>query len=221
MSNELVPKYTHQEWTVLNFCEEHNMKRHEFPDASVIAKNTRLTQETVVDILTRPHVQKALEANGLDWMGEIKPQLTEEQIACLQLIYNFSDTRTKGQKLKALGINPNTYQGWRRQKKFADAERTVAENMWGEAMPQIHLSVVKEATNGSIHHQKLAYAMMGRWDEKKNEQQLNVHNLLKSVFEIIAEEVSDTKALERIARKFDGLQEPTRAIQGHIERGDS
>lgn len=211
--SEIEP-FTPAAWSVINFIEDYSMKKQRFPSVAEISKGTKLLTEKVVETLSTARVQESLEARGLSWMADLSETLSEEQIACLQLIYNFSDTRTKKAKLEALGISPTKYQGWRRSAKFSEAERQVAENMWGEAMPQIHQSVVQEALNGSINHQKLAYAIMGRWDEKKREAELNAGMLLKQVFEVIAQEVGDTVVLERIAKRFDGLI--SAPIQGRV-----
>ena len=89
-----------------------------------------------------------------------------------------------------------------------EAYREASEALYGEALPEVHRSVIQEAVNGSFVHQKLMLAISGRWDEKKQAEQMNVKIVLMKVLEIIQTHVSDPETLQAIAGEFETILSP-------------
>jgi hypothetical protein len=196
------------DWEVINFVEQHWLKKGVFPGLRTISNNTNLSQVDVSSILKSETVQKSLDARGIEWQPVSSDTLKPEQIACIQVLLDISDRRTIGEKLKSLGIPQGTYYGWKKSKKFLEAYREASEALYGEALPEVHRSLIQEAVNGSFVHQKLMLAISGRWDEKKQAEQMNVKFVLMKVLEIIQTHVSDPETLQAIAGEFESILSP-------------
>lgn len=197
-----------EEWEVLNFIEERYMKRSKFPMVSTISKETKIDQVTVVKCLSSPLVQQSLTARGIPWQFLDEDRLTPQQIACLQMVLNVTDTRTIKQKLESLGINVSTYHGWKKQPHFMEAYRDLSEKLYGESLPEVHQALIKKAIEGDHQAQKLMLAIAGRWDDKKSVESLNVRFVLIKVLEVIQRHVHDKDTLESIAREFEVILSP-------------
>jgi hypothetical protein len=153
-------------------------------------------------------VQKSLEARGIDWNPVKSDTLTAEQMATIQVLLDISDKRTITDKLKSLGVSQSKYYGWKKNQLFMEAYREASEALYGEALPEVHRSLIQEAVNGSFVHQKLMLAISGRWDEKKQAEQMNVKFVLMKVLEIIQTHVSDPETLQAIAGEFESILSP-------------
>lgn len=196
------------DWEVINITEQHWMKTGKFPTLRTICNRTGLAQVDVSAALNDPLVQKSLEARGIEWNPVKSDTLTAEQTATIQVLLDISDKRTITDKLKALGVSPSKYYGWKKNQKFMEAYREASEALYGEALPEVHRSVIQEAVNGSFVHQKLMLAISGRWDEKKQAEQMNVKIVLMKVLEIIQTHVSDPETLQAIAGEFETILSP-------------
>lgn len=197
-----------EEWDVLCFIDEHHMKRGSFPTLRLISTKTGVTQTKVVDILKNPVIQKSLENRGIDWRPVSSDRLTGEQIATIQTLLDISDKRSIKEKLKSLGVTQAKYYGWKKSNVFMEAYRGAAEALYGESLPEVHQSVIQEAVSGSYPHQKLMLAISGRWDERKQESEMNIRQILMKVLEIIQTHVSDAETLNKIAGEFETILNP-------------
>lgn len=194
------------------------MSKGRFPSLRTISNMTNITQSKISESLKNPVLQTALENRGIEWRPVSSDLLSAEQIATLQVLLDISDRRTIKDKLKSLGVSPAKYYGWKKQPKFIEAYREASEALYGESLPEVHRSVIQEAVNGSYQHQKLMLAISGRWDEKKQNEQMNVRYILMKVLEIIQVHVSDPEKLQAIAGEFETLLNPeTSAITATIE----
>lgn len=191
-------------WNVLTFIEQYWMKKEEFPNPSVISAGTSLDQIMVVDILSSDILHKSLDARGIQWM-HVDDRLTPEQVATINTVLNISDTRSTPAKLKALGVNPNTYKGWNRQRHFKQAMKEQGERLFGETMPEVHKALMDKAIEGDHNAMKLYYAMAGRWDTGKSVETMNIKFVMVKLLEVIQTHVRDPQALQAIALEFEGL----------------
>lgn len=200
---------TSEEWDVICFIEEQHLRTGKFPSLRLISQKTEVPQVKVSEALQKPLVQKALDARGIHWQPVEKDKLTAEQIACIQKLLDISDTRSIKARLADVGVTYSQYYGWKKQPYFMEAYREAAENLYGESLPEVHRSVIQEATSGSFPHQKLILAMTGVYDEKKSEN-LDVRYILMKVLEVIQIHVSDPKTLEAIAGEFETILNPNK-----------
>lgn len=197
------------EWDIVTLIEEFHMTKGKFPSLATISNKTGHSPVKVSEALNNPLVQTALTNRGIEWNPVADTgKLTAQQIAAIQLILDISDGRSIQAKLKSLGINPTTYYGWKKQPHFMAVYRETAENLYGESLPEVHQSVIREAVNGSYPHQKLMLAVSGRWDDKRTMEEMNVQFVLMKVLEIIQKHVGDPAQLEAIAQEFEGILNP-------------
>lgn len=196
------------EFDIITFIEEWHMRRGVFPALRTISNKTGISQKDVSAALNSSLVQTALDARGIDWQPVKSDKLTAEQIATITVLLDISDKRPIAEKLKTLGVSPSKYYGWKKQPYFLEAYREASEALYGEALPEVHRSLIQEAVNGSFVHQKLMLAISGRWDEKKQAEQMNVKFVLMKVLEIIQTHVSDPETLQAIAGEFESILSP-------------
>lgn len=197
------------EWDIVSCIEQLWTSKGKFPSLRTISNMTKITQVDVSNALKNPVVQLALENRGIDWNPVSSDKLlTGEQIATINTLLDITDKRTTADKLKSLGVSRAKFKGWQRSPKFMEAYREAAENLYGESLPEIHRSLIQEAVNGSFAHQKLVLAMTGRWDERRQNEQMNVRYVLMKVLEIIQTHVSDAETLNKIAGEFEAILNP-------------
>lgn len=202
------------EWDIVCFVEEAHLKKGEFPSLRRISQATGIDQVIISSALNNPLVQQALEARGIEWNPVAdKSRLTPEQVAFITLMLDISDKRSIKDKLASLGLPASKYTGWKRQAHFMEAYREASERLYADSLPEVHRSVIQEAVNGSYPHQKLMLAISGRWDEKKQAEQMNVKYVLMKVLEIIQIHVSDPETLQAIAGEFETILNPERPTQ--------
>lgn len=202
---------TSDEWDTVCFIEQHFEKHDAFPRLRTIAQGVGITQVRASELMNSPVVQKALDNRGIEWRPVDPELLSAEQLALIQVLLDISDKRTIKEKLRGLGISYVKYHNWRKHPKFQEAYTKAGEALYGASLPQVHQSVIAEATSGSFPHQKLVLAMTGRWDEKKNSEQLNVRYILMKVLEIIQTHVDDADTLTKIAGEFETILNPQAA----------
>lgn len=197
------------EWDVVSCVEQLWTSKGRFPSLRTISNVTNITQVEVSNALKNPLVQTALENRGIEWSPVSRDKLlTGEQIATIQLLLDITDRRSMTEKLKSLGVSKPKFYGWKKQPKFIEAYREASENLYGESLPEVHRSVIQEAVNGSYNHQKLMLAISGRWDEKRQSEQMNVRFVLMKVLEIIQTHVDNPETLNAIAGEFETILNP-------------
>lgn len=196
------------EWDVVSCVEQFTMSKGRFPSLRHISNVTNITQVKVSDILKNPIVQTALDNRGIEWRPVSSDLLSPEQVATIQVLLDLSDRRTIKDKLASVGVSPTKYYNWKKTPKFIEAYREASEALYGEALPEVHRSLIQEAVNGSYQHQKLMLAISGRWDEKKQNEQMNVRYVLMKVLEIIQTHVDNPETLNAIAGEFEAILNP-------------
>jgi hypothetical protein len=210
---------TTEEYKVLVVCEEHWMRYKRFPIVSNIAAKTGLTHTQVVECLSREALQHGLDSRGIPWMDP-GDNLSPRQLACIQLLLNISDKRTQTQKLKSLGISPSLLQGWKKQDTFRNVYQKRAEELFGEALPEVHTAMINMATSGDVKAAKMIYAKTGFYNERTVEQGINVKFVLIKVLEAIQKHVKDPAVLQAVAEEFNGIlvqEKMSGIVQGELE----
>lgn len=200
------------EWDVLVCIEDLWLRKEQIPAVTAIATKTGLDQVAVVDALSNPLLQKSLEARGIPTYTDLDDSLNAKQIACINLIMNVSDRRSEAAKLRALGIPPATFYGWKRQKPFSDALRTQGEKLFGDTQSQVHVALAKAAMDGDVNAIKYYNQVSGRFDTARTVEQLNVKFVMQKLLETIQTHVHDPVVLMAIAEDFATLIEPQRQI---------
>lgn len=96
-------------------------------------------------------------------------ELTQDQLACISVLTDYTDRRGLTAKLRALGISSAQYRGWLRQKPFNDAIRQLAGKSLDEAIPMAEVALAEKAANGDINALKFMFEVTGRHNPQKQE----------------------------------------------------
>jgi hypothetical protein len=203
------------EWEILCFIEEFYIKESKFPPLVRIVNATKVDHVEVVNALTNPIVKQALDNRGIEWRVVTEGRLTGRQIACIEVLLNIADGRNQTEKLRALGIAPSTYKGWKKNPIFMDAYRQAARDLYGQSIPELHKTVISRAIDGDPSMMKTALAISGEWDDKRTVEAMNVQFVLIKVLEVIQKHVQDPVVLNSIAGEFEEILNPKliKAIQ--------
>lgn len=198
-------KLTPQDWDILVFVEEDWVLKGTFPTVSRISQITGIPDTEVTETLFKEVFKKALDVRGIQVIQDQYSRLKPLQLAAINSILNISDPRSRAAKLRALGIPPQTFANWKKQKYFMEAMRVRSEALFGETMPEMHKALVDKALDGDPTAMKQYYAMSGRWSDKHSVETMNVRFLLLKVIETIQRHVSDPSTLAAIANDFEAL----------------
>jgi hypothetical protein len=169
------------------------------PTAHEIGKRLGIHQSHVEKLLDTPEAKARLKKRGI----ESSTFLTPEQVAAVNVMLDYNDTRSQPQKLRGLGISSQTWQGWLSSPHFSRYLKTRAENILDDVgIAEGHTALLKQVGRGNIQAVKLLYEVTGRHRDSAS---LNVEFFLQRVIEIVQRNVSDPATLGKIAEEFKTL----------------
>lgn len=175
--------------------------RSTVPSPEWIAQFFNTTVEEVTSALNDANTQKRLAARGIPTSST--NFLTAEQIAAANLMLDYTDTRSQSAKLKAAGINSQTWNGWLADPIFNRYIRSRAESLLDQVgVAEAHTALLKQTARGNVQAIKLLYEVTGRHRDSTS---LNVEFFINRVVEIIQTHVKDPDTLQRIAGDFQQL----------------
>lgn len=190
------------QWKILCLIEDQWMRKEKFPAVNWLATKTGIDQVKVVECLSNPLLQQSLEARGIPMFSDLEETLKPQQIAIINLLLNPADRRSQTAKLQALGINPSTFYGWKRQKVFQEALRTQGERLFGDTQAEVHLALTKQAIAGDMNAIKYYNEMSGRYNPRQTDEKLNVQMVILRLYETIQKHIQDPDVLTAIANDF-------------------
>lgn len=110
-----------------------------------------------------PEFRTGMSKRGIEVDTSVE-ELTQDQIACISVLTDYTDRRGITAKLRALGISSSQYRGWLRQKPFNDAIRALAGRGLEEAIPMAEVAISEKAANGDINAAKFLMEVTGRYN---------------------------------------------------------
>jgi hypothetical protein len=216
----MAKKLTGIQWDLICYSEQYWRENGFFPSAGELSLELRITPKQVEEILFDELTKKHLKVRGIDWnidrpnsdskasdrrSGRAK-RLSDIQIATVSTILNPADKRSVTAKLEALGVSPGTYANWKKSKVFMDYMNSQGESLFGEFMPDMHNSLIGQATKGNVQAIKFAYEVSGRYRPKQGEETANVRMIIIKLIEIIQRHVNDPMVLQAIANDVQAIQ---------------
>lgn len=202
-----------KQWDIITFAEEFWRTNKHFPSQLEIVKEVNISQSEVNRWLAEPLTRKHLAARGIDWT-RIKPtirekrgkpvgrhRLTDKQIAAVATVLNQVDTRSVDEKLRSLGVNSQTWNGWKKNTQFLAYLEKQSKELLGESMPEVRAALATNATNGHLGSIKFLMEVTGEYrpGDLANEQVANYQQLIGKLIEVIQRHVTDPGILAAIA----------------------
>lgn len=174
-------------------------KNRVIPSPEDIADQCGYTKKTVCKAMEKPIFAELLTERGVpvrDSSG-----LTAQQTLAVKLILDPTDKRTLNGKLRALGISYTTYRAWLRQPAFYNYLNTIAEDGLREHNGDVLVSLTNKAISGDINAIKYYLEVSGRHDPAR-QQQVNMQQVLMTIFEVLTTHITDQAQLAAIANDF-------------------
>jgi hypothetical protein len=229
MSKEL----SERQWDLVCFCEEFWHEYKAFPSYDAIKENVKgysNNQELELDLFSEA-VKIRLDNRGVDYSVSVSAtepatnanpsRLTDKQLAVINTVLNYADKRPLSKKLQDLNVTPATYYGWKKQKRFADYLRARSEELFGDAMPEVHKSLTDRAISGDIRAAKLFYEISGRHTGADKTQVANMRLLIVRLIEVLQRHL-DEDTMRIIGREIGALVNPALApVSGEVINGSN
>lgn len=211
-------KLTTEQWDFITFADQFWRENKCFPDQAEISIGLQINRQRIMEFLGSELVQKHLTARGIDWHQD-KPaetkanenrngysrRLTDIQLAVASTVLNPADRRPLAKKLETLGVSPATYNGWKKSKTFMNYMRTQSEELFGEAMPEVHNQLAIKAQQGDAKAMKLFYEISGRWRGVQGENQENIKLLIIKFIEVLQRHIEDPEVMAAIAKDIQAI----------------
>lgn len=140
-------------------------------------------------------------------------ELTQEQLACISVLTDYTDRRGITSKLKALGISSAQYRGWLRQKAFNDAIRALAGRGLDEAIPMAEVALAEGAANGDLNKIKFLMEVTGRHNPAQ-QQAIDAQELIAIMVDVAQEIMS--KDPEMLNAFITGVKFRAQKIKGVV-----
>lgn len=201
---------------IVDFIEGQFLITGEVPSSSAISRNVFMSIEEVDLALLDPVLTAMLERRGINPASN---NMSPEMLACANVLLDFSDKRSKREKLASLGLTTQQYNAFKKNKAFNQYCTQRAEQLLGDSMDEAHVSLLKNVERGDVQSLKLYYEMTGRHNPAAA-QSFNSEAMLTRIFEIITTRIKDPVILEAIAQDIGALAANSRpqpnAIMGEL-----
>ncbi len=155
-------------------------------------------------------VVRGLTALGIQLDQDLQI-LTPKQLAAIQVMFDFHDTRSDSKKLKDLGLSGQTWQNWLRDPIFSKFIKDRVTNLFGDNEHEIDRALFSKARAGNTEAIKLLYTFTGRLktDEVPKIGNVEAHVFLMRLFEILQEELAaQPEKLILIGKRIAKLNDP-------------
>ena len=165
----------------------------------VMATWDEFDKATISKAWVTDEFKKALEIRGIDF--DMKAGLTAEQLYAIQILQDPTDRRSTKTKLEAVGISIGKYRAWMRNRVFAAAMNSQAEQNLGDSVQMALNKLVANAESGDQRAIEKILEISGRWNPQQQEIQ-NARTVVMVVMEVIQSELAgETEKLDRILSK--------------------
>jgi len=159
-----------------------------------------------------PEYRSGMAERGVEVDSHVS-ELTQEQLACISVITDYTDRRGITSKLKALGINSSKYRGWLKQKPFNDAIRAIAGRGLDEAIPLAEVAIAEKAANGDLNAIKFLMEVTGRYNPAQ-QQAIDAQELIAIMVDVAQEVMS--KNPEMLNAFITGVKFKAQSVKGVI-----
>lgn len=182
------------ERNIINFCETEWFLKGSLPTPETLKEKFKLPPKRLNDILQKELVVQSFTGRGMPVIEG--RELPQEQIIAINLILNTTDTRSNKKKLQDMGITPNQWDGWKQSDRFKEYYKKRVEQIFGDALPDVHMALMDRAVNGDLGALKFYYEVTGHYTGDGKAVDLKM--ILEQVFTIISKHIQDSGKLAAI-----------------------
>lgn len=176
----------------------------------LVEKGVILSEQEYLDLMEDEFVIRALDQLGIKTDEELQV-LTPKQLAAVQVMFDFHDTRSDSKKLRDLGINSQTWDNWLKDPTFQKYLQVKIGNLFEDNTHEIDRALFLKARSGHTDSIKLLYSVTGRYKEIEAPKIGNVeaHVFLMKLFEVLQQNLIDQpEKLKAIADSIINIQSP-------------
>lgn len=152
---------------------------------------TRPSITAIQQFLSTPEFGQLMEDRGIKVQGN-PGGLTYEQIALISILGNTASRESLSTRLKKAGVSWSKFNGWKRQKPFADALKGIAGNSLQDAIPMADVQLASLAQNGDLKAIVYLNEMVGRGPN--NKKAVDAVAFARIVLEAVQKNVSPEQA---------------------------
>lgn len=182
------------ERNLINYCETQWFLKGSLPTPETLREEFKLGPKVLMDILNKEKVRQSFSGRG---MPVIEGRtLSQDQVTAINTILNTTDTRSQKKKLQDMGISANQWNGWKQSKQFKEYYKTRVEQIFGDALPDVHMALMDRAVNGDLGALKFYYEITGHYTGDGKAVDLKM--ILEQVFTIISRHIQDSSQLAAI-----------------------
>lgn len=213
----MTEKMTDEEYELLCFIEQIYLQKGKVPTVEFLGLSG-FKEETYFKALKKVTFRDGLLARGikisllegLDEEDSATPWrkwvLTEEQLACANVLLDFADTRSRAKKLSELGISTGKYQSWLKDPAFQGYLRDRSEGALQDNQHEAHLALIDRVSTGDINAIKYYNELSGRYVPSRSSN-IDINTVLLRVIEVIQRHVQDPVALSSIGTELMSLSD--------------
>jgi len=192
------------------------------------------TAEELLRLPPAPHVPPLINGNmeptfsasmrGLgpnpDPIDELHPKypLSAEQLAAVNVLLDFNDSRSQAAKLRSLGIPTVKYNNWLRNPHFQEYIRFRAEYLLNNTGHEAHVALMRNIQRGNQRSIEYYNEMIGRYNPRIQEDR-NITLILVRLVEVIQRHIKDPEVLRAIAADFNDILPSDDLSNGGLSNG--
>lgn len=128
------------------------------------------------------------------------PELSDSQLAAIMTVVDINDRRSTRVKLKEIGVNQQTWQGWMRDKNFRDYLHHLSSKNFEDALHIAHQGLLSSVEKGDVSAIKYWNELTGRAVSPEVQ---NARILISRIVQVIQTHVKDERILMDISRDFE------------------
>lgn len=190
-----VPELSERERALINHCEMEWFLKGRLPTPEQLQEKFNLSPKALNAILSDELVRKSFDGRGIPTIEG--RALTADQVTAINTVLNTTDKRSQTKKLADMGISAAQWNGWKKNPAFKEYYKSRVEDIFGEALPDVHMALMDRAVNGDLGALKFYYEITGHYTSEGKAVDLKM--IMERVFEIISIHIKDPSLLAAIA----------------------
>lgn len=210
-SIRVVNPFRSREEKLITYLEQHWNEYGNLPTGQkLIDKKVVIDLEEYESLINSDFVVRGLSVLGIRTDPELEI-LTPQQLAAVQLMFDFHDGRSDIKKLRDLGISSQTWENWLRDPQFQAYLRTKVGNLLEDNTHELDKALFLKARSGNVEALRMANAVLGRHQvvEVPKIGPVEAHMFIMRLFEVLQMHlINQPDLLRTIGEAVINIQSP-------------